>query len=293
MKILVIGNKGSFFDESCKYLANFFEIISLMSNNAIRYKEDNESNISNELKSILNNHIDLKAIVYIGGEVRLKEKMIIENYHKPLVLAKLALDRNIKFLYLSSLSVYDNVCERNHTKISKNTKELTNSEYGKSKLKLDKKIAILRKKGLKSFTIRPASIVGSSRMNSSIEKIAITAFKYPQLKYFYFSGYISFITRHDILLIIKHCLKSQVDFGVILAAKNINISNVIWSINGKPFFYLPVSLVIKLFSFFNIAFFRNLANQNVYNMDYFESFIEPKEKTLKLIIQNTAERLYG
>lgn len=289
-RIILIGNKGSFFNEARTYLSEIHDVISYPSESLFIQDNTYDLTFNKSFLDIFKSTDTIEALVFIGGEVRDKDIMFFENYNKPLMLAKLSQDRKIKFIYLSSLSVYDGIKKTKSRYISSAAKELPASVYGKSKLKFDNEISLMRKKGLKSFTIRPASIVGSQRMNSSIEKITFIAARFPILRYFYFDGLISYITRNELYAFISNCIRCNYKYGKYLAANNCSISEIIWAVQNKPTFIIPTLKILIFFNYF-LSFFRIYSVSNIVNKIKYKTDLQVEslnhEENLKNIIRNT------
>tara|TARA_B100000989_G_scaffold273755_1_gene232135 strand:+ start:1192 stop:2103 length:912 start_codon:yes stop_codon:yes gene_type:complete len=286
-KILLIGNQGSFLGEINKMLMKKFNVV-VFPESAISIENENENILfhiySSELCKLIEVQSNLEAIVFLGGEVRNKDLMMRENFHKPLLVANIALENKLQFLYLSSLSVYDGLDKTMAKVITNETKEAASSEYGRSKLEFDNKVASLRAKGLKSFTLRPASIAGSKRMNSSVERVANLAKRFPLLRYFRFDGIISYVSRSELSAFITDCLQDKLQSGVYLVANNIRVSCVIWAAVGKPLFFIPVDNFLR---FLNWSFLplrssalKNLTNRLSYKSDHSVKSLKYKETIL-------------
>lgn len=284
--ILLIGNQGSFLEEINTILSETFSVIKFNEN---LFSIEEESNLlaiyESELSKLLATKENIEAIVFLGGEVRNEDLMMRENCHKPMLIANIAFKKQLEFLYLSSLSVYDGLDKTTVQTITNETKEAVSSEYGRSKLEFDNKVMSLRAKGLKSFTLRPASIVGSSRMNSSVEQVARMAKRFPLLRYFRFNGIISYVSRSELSNLITHCLQGKLESGVHLVANNIRISYVIWAAVGKPRFYIPVDSFLNwIFSFLKSTTLKNLTNRLTYLGDHSAESLKYREMMLDDIL---------
>lgn len=285
-KILLIGNQGSFLEEIHTILRETFSVV-MFPDSTISVED--ESNLfpiyASELSNLLEAQQNFEAIVFLGGEVRNEDLMMRENFHKPLLIANIAFENQLEFLYLSSLSVYDGLDKTTVQTVTNETKEAASSEYGRSKLEFDNKVMSLRAKGLKSFTLRPASIVGSSRMNSSVEQVARMAKRFPLLRYLRFDGIISYVSRSEISNLITDCLQGKLESGVYLVANNIRLSCVIWTAVGKPFFSIPVDSFLNwIFSFLNSTALKNLTNRLTYLGDHGAESLKYREMMLDDIL---------
>lgn len=284
--ILLIGNQGSFLEEINTILSETFSVIKFNEN---LFSIEEESNLlaiyESELSKLLATKENIEAIVFLGGEVRNTNLMMRENCHKPMLIANIAFKKQLEFLYLSSLSVYDGLDKTVVKVITNETKEETLSEYGRSKLEFDNKVAGLRKKGLKSFTLRPASIVGSQRMNSSVERVAKLAKRFPFLRYFRFNGIISYVSRSELSDLIIDCLQGKLQSGVHLVANNIRISYVIWAAVGKPRFHIPADSFLNwILLFLRWTALKNLTNRLTYQGDHDFEYLKHRERMLADIL---------
>ena len=292
-KILLIGNQGSFLEEINMMLAETFSVVMFSESSISIEKESILFPIyASELIKLLEAQENVEAIVFLGGEVRNEDLMMRENFHKPLLIANIAFENQLEFLYLSSLSVYDGLDKTTAQVVTNETTEAVSSEYGRSKLEFDNKVAALRAKGLKSFTLRPASIVGSWRMSSSVEQVARMAKRFPLLRYFWFDGIISYVTRSELSDLISDCLQGKSQSGIHLVANNIRVSSVIWAAVGKPLFYIPVD------SFLNWSFLplrstalKNLTNRLTYQSDHGNESLECRETMLADILDKVDRQL--
>ena len=296
-KILLIGNQGSFLKEIKTKLSQTFDVLMFPESN-ILIKNDNIllTHYALELRTLLEAQTNLEAIVFLGGEVRNDGLMMRENFHKPLLIVNLAFEKKLEFLYLSSLAVYDGLDKSTAKDITYTSKEFAVSEYGRSKLKFDNKVATLREKGLKSFTLRPASIVGSRRMNSSVERVTRLAKRFSFLRYFQFDGVISYVTRSELCDLIICCLQGKLQNGVYLVANNTPVSSVIWGAIGKPLFYIPVDSFLNLLAWSfptqNSTALKNLTNRLVYQSNHRVGSVKYKESMLADILDNV-DRVLG
>lgn len=293
-KILLIGNQGSFLEEINRILSETFSIV-MFPHKSISIKDESSffHVYASQLSKLLETQENIEAIVFLGGEVRNENSMMRENYHKPKIIANIAFENQLEFLYLSSLSVYDGLDKTIEQVITNETKEAALSGYGRSKLEFDNKVEDLRKKGLKSFTLRPASIVGSWRMNSSIERVVRLAKRFPFLRYFRFNGIISYVSRSELSDLITDCLQGKLHSGVHLVANNIRISCVIWAAVGKPMFYIPADNFLNwIFSFLRWNVLKNLTNRLTYQGDDSLEYLKHRETMLEDIL-NKVERGLG
>ena len=293
-----MGNQGSFLEESNSILAQRFDVV-MFSENADLIEGGNMllPSYASELSAFLEGQENLEAIVFLGGEVRNENVMMRDNFHKPLLVANFAFENKLELLYLSSLSVYDGLAKTPAQVVTTETKEAASSVYGRSKLAFDNEVAVLREKGLKSFTLRPASIVGSWRMSSSVEQVARLAKRFPLLRYFRFDGIISYVTRSELSDLISDCLQGKLQDGIHFAANNISVSCVIWASVGKPLFVIPADRFLSFLdwslSSLRSTALKNLTNRLVYQNDYAAESPEFREIMLADILDKVDRRLGG
>jgi len=151
-KILIIGEKSYLsikFREHIKEKKDLlkYEVISVRNNS---WEKMNFSNFD--------------SVLFFAGIAHVKETEKNQhlyykvNYELAYNIAQKSLNEGVnQFIYLSSMSVYG----KNIDKITSETIENPNSEYGKSKLKAEKEISKLENKGFKVAIIRPPMVYGN------------------------------------------------------------------------------------------------------------------------------------
>jgi dTDP-4-dehydrorhamnose reductase len=221
-EILIIGNKG-------KLLKLVYEKLNQLndSNVNLMYSQEIENNIhyktiSQIIVNTLNAEIKFNYIIYIGGEVRDEKKMDIKNVQVPLELHKFSIVQDAIFIYLSTLSVYENLANT-ETIINEEIAPLNcETKYAKTKLLLDKEIA----KSENFICIKPASIIGSERLNSSLDNLLKVLLKYPLINKLEIPGKISFISMEEISDFISYSIINLTKGETKILSHNLPISTI-------------------------------------------------------------------
>ena len=157
--MFIIGNKGSFANEIINKLQK------LSKSKEIQYylidKEINPAiNIKNVYEWILNKSKINQPIIYIGGETIEENKMHLMNVTLPYYLFLIANKNNVRFIYLSSLSIFGLPYS---AKVDLSSRMNPQDLYGRTKLLLDE--LIFSSKNNKASVIFPGSIVTKKRPN--------------------------------------------------------------------------------------------------------------------------------
>ena len=157
--MFIIGNKGSFANaviDEIKNLSNGEEI-----NTYLIEKDTKPGDILYEVyKWIIPKKIICEPIIFIGGETKKEENMYLMNVTLPFYLFLTASSKKVRFIYLSSLSVFG---LPNSEKIDLNSEMSPKDLYGKTKLILDEMIFSNEYKNVSA--ILPGSIVTKKRPN--------------------------------------------------------------------------------------------------------------------------------
>ena len=175
--ILIIGNKGKLLNTIYSQLIseNKFEV-------SILYFDIVESRFLNNV-DIFNSEYDIReinVIIYCGGEVRDRSHMLNRNYIIPKIIVDYCIEEKITFYYLSSLSVYEYFFQ--NIEISElSIRNAKINYYGITKKLLDDYVE-LNSNILNYAILKPASIIGSKRLSSSLDKIIKIFIKYKFLK---------------------------------------------------------------------------------------------------------------
>lgn len=242
---LLIGNEGSF----SEFIHNFllqdgFPIISI-----ILKKDANLDEINNLIDATLKSN-KISTIIYIGGEVRNKKRMAFANYIVPKHIALFCLMYDAKFIYLSSLAALGNSYKGRILLRSSSNKIKPLSEYGKTKQDFDDWVEKIPK--IYSFTtaIYPASILGRSHNNSSLQKMVNLFYKVPFLRYLNFKTIITFCDRSEIALAITNAMHASHGHKI-LVSHNLRLSTLRSLLYPRlPSFNLPSFIpILDAFSF--------------------------------------------
>jgi len=236
MRILLIGNPGSFFKESKRKLSLSFDVDA--------YCVDRERRLS-ILSDFSNNQgfWDFEkyiAIVYISGETRNKEFMGLLNFELPSILADISCQNNMGFVYLSSLAVFAG-CVEDLITVKSEFKPI--DDYGKTKALFDHHISKLEKiyPGSRVKTIFPASFYSKSG-RSSIEKFGFYKQKFSKIfNIVSLQGCLSYVDRDDVIDKIVVSLKRE-DYRAEIMAKHYELKDE----NSKFTFPKPPLLLFKI-----------------------------------------------
>jgi len=270
--ILLIGNEGSF----CEFILNYllkigYPTVAIF----LKLDSDNIESINNEISDILNSN-NIKNIVYIGGEVRNLKKMNFANFILPKHIALFCLKFNIRFIYLSSLAALGNFYKGSITPrlVIKNRPI---NLYGKTKQDFDIWVESIPKIYSLSRVIYPASILGKSHTNSSLQKIIKIFIKFPILGYFNFKTIITFCDRSEIAvaitnaidpfcahkIFVSHNLQLSILRSLLYPNLNcINLPSLIFFVD-KLSFFLPKKIYLILINCFS----ENVYSNNISSSD--------------------------
>lgn len=200
--ILLIGNEGSF----CKFIHNY--LVKSGHPALVLYLKldfDDIESINNKISYILNSNV-IKTIIFVGGESKNINKMNFANFIMPKHIALFCLKFNARFIYLSSLSALGNLYRGTVTpRLFSKKRPLT--LYGQSKQDFDVWIRSIPKLYSITKVIYPASILGKSHTNSSLQKMIKIFINFPLLGHFDFKTIISFCDRSEIAVAIMQAIK--------------------------------------------------------------------------------------
>lgn len=193
--MFILGNDGSFARKiiselKLKNSGNIFEsfIIRKNCNTALAIKE--------AISWIKNFETISSPIIFIGGETRKEEKMYLMNVLLPYNIFLEAEKNNVRFIYLSSLSVFG----LPNSKIITFQSEMHPLDlYGKTKLALDNLLFTTNLKGVSA--IFPGSIITPKRPNllAKIHKFRDNSILSPFFKFVPIVGGISATTTQMII----------------------------------------------------------------------------------------------
>ena len=176
--VLLIGNKGRFLEK----VKNRLLVYNLT---CITCDEFNFE--------ILSSKHQYDLVLYVGGEVRNVEKMKLLNFELPSILLNYCKEKNIRIIYLSSLSVFG---FPKKDRVNLNSERLPYDEYGNTKNMFDELVRL--NKGVQASILYPASII-SGKGRSSVEKFNSLKENHKFFRYFSFSGCLSYI-QQDVLI---------------------------------------------------------------------------------------------
>lgn len=215
MNLLIVGNAGSFFSEISAALGSRHAVTA----HPCPASAEGFDTLVHQLECALTS--PNSCLVYAGGETRLSERMLRLNYTWPARLASLCHRIGRRFVYLSSLSVYECIPG---PMLTESAERLARTAYGVTKLLLDVHVDALRGEGLSSCALAPASITGPRRQ-ASIERVIAMYRRLPFAAWLQLHGWISFATREDVARALLLAIDGQID-GSAIVARNIQISAV-------------------------------------------------------------------
>lgn len=191
MKVCIVGNKGSFFSDVVR---------RFNSSGVVTNSYDAEYVLNHSVHEVIDIK-DCSVLVFIGGETRFEDKMKKYNFILPKILMSFCIKSQLKFVYLSTLSVFG---WSNKDVVTLNSKRLPYDRYGVTKNQFDQ---FLAKSNYKNYVaLYPASI-DAGRGRSSVEKFDQLMASYPILKRIRLLGCLSIITRNEL---IKYIIDSSI-----------------------------------------------------------------------------------
>lgn len=273
---LLIGNEGSFSEYIYYYLLEKGHIIRFI------YLPPDFNNLELLCSSIdsefnLNN---ISSVIYIGGEVRNINRMNFANYVIPKHISLFCLKYKVKFIYLSSLAALGNFY-KGSISLSFFIRKRPFSEYGKTKQDFDRWIEGIPELYSLSTTIYPASILGRSHNNSSLQRMINIFNKFPTLRYLNFKTVITFCDRSEIALVISNAIVSSNNYRI-LVSHNLRLSTLrsflypgLRTINLPSFiylldffiFFLPRKIRIFLISSCGEAIYLDISSKGLLSLD--------------------------
>jgi hypothetical protein len=242
---LLIGNNGSFSEFINDYLMkNGNPTISIL----LSLDDNNLDSINNSIRNIFISK-KIISVIYIGGEVRNINRMAFANYEIPKHVSLFCLQYGVNFIYLSSLAAFGNFYRGTISPLSF-IRKIPFNEYGKTKQDFDVWIEGIPKIYSLTKIIYPASILGRSHNNSSLQKMINIFNKYPILRYMNFMTIITFCDRSEIALTISKALMPTVEKKFIVA-HNLQLSTLRSYLYPElPAFNLPSFIFILDIIFF-------------------------------------------
>lgn len=180
MKALLFSNPGKF----SKGLVEF------LSDNGI------DVHFSYNYKSVNFDFNDYDVVIFTGGETRKEEVMEDFNFEYPSHIVDKCIKLNKRFVYLSTLSVFG---YPDTDVVSIGSRRSPFNLYGETKNKFDEYVAkVAEENNYFNYTaIYPASFK-SSNGRSSVERIEKIFNKFPFLKLFSFSGFMTYVSVFDV-----------------------------------------------------------------------------------------------
>ena len=215
MNVLLVGNKGALLDETELALLKFGHSVIVIVLSLDVFLEDSDL-------ECFTPPLALSIVVYVGGEVRDKARMEIANIIVPKRLLDYASKRKARFVYLSTLAVYPlfpwpNVVgtgPRFYAPIG---------QYGSTKAVFDR-YAEQSEVGFSG--IQPASIVGSERLESSLDKTILALIRYPILRFIDVGTVIGFCERSEVVNSILDIVSKERNSGFVVLSHDVAISRI-------------------------------------------------------------------
>lgn len=204
MKVLLIGNRGSFFELCREVLEKSYAVDSFC------IDKKRISNLPLKLSEFKNaTHFEnYSAIIYISGETRDEDFMHLLNFRFPSELADISSRYEITLIYLSSLAVFAGGFE---DVVAPGDQPVPIDNYGYTKALMDQYVSKLKREAskVKIKALFPASFYhGSGR--SSIEKYERFSNKHHLFfKLFGFSGCLSYVDRERLINFISKSIVSD------------------------------------------------------------------------------------
>ena len=257
MNILLISNKGK--------LNNAVELKIKENNNVFLYLINKNLNFDELIigfkKIFFNNKLDL--IIFISGETRDENKMMLLNYLFPKEILRISQSNFIPLIYLSSLAVFGIPTNKKVTKFSqKNSIDL----YSTTKNLFDS-YARNHCVNASILSILPGSIINFNSNHDIINKLIIFSKKSPQnifLRKFNSMGNISCIYVNDLAKSILSEVNNitdrnkDVNFKSKICTVNLSISQIQKKIYSKKYI-----IMIPNINFLNSKFFSKFFKKNI------------------------------
>jgi hypothetical protein len=207
MKVLLIGNRGSFFELCREALEKSYVVDSFCID---KNRAFNLPLKLDEFKSTTNFE-SYSAIIYISGETRDEDYMHLLNFRFPSELADISSRHEITLIYLSSLAVFAGGFE---DVVTSESQLMPIDNYGHTKALMDQYVLKLKRESskVKIKILFPASFYhGSGR--SLIERYEQFSNRHHLFfKLFGFSGCLSYVDREKLIDFISKSIVSD-DYG--------------------------------------------------------------------------------
>lgn len=231
--IYLIGNDGSF----------SFCLVSFLTERAVEVEFCSTDNLL-ESEMFMDFMLKLESgaitcVVYLGGEVSDTSRMHVHNYKFPRQVFNICSNLDIKFIWLSSLSIYENC-------VSVNERRLPKTEYGRTKFNLEEYI---ESSPFGNYVcLRPASIV-RGRGRSSLERAMMWATNSWIARLLRFPGVLSYCFSDDIYHAVYQSIVDQGKAGCFNISRYLSIEEIQLS-RGVGWISLP------LIDYRRLRFFR-------------------------------------
>ena len=260
MKALITGSSGFIGSSILEWSRDFFDETYILSR---KFNQDRDNKIS-KIKTLnykdyqLPNDIDY--IFHLAGNAEYNNKNFGNDSFE---LSKYLFDQIDKsektgcLYFFSTLAAVENHSEDDV--IYENTSPKPISEYGKTKLKIEK---LLTNYKFKYYILRlPMTFGKNMRKNSHILKFIELYYRYSFLKYINFPGNFSILSINHLNIILKFIIESNLNFKnniIHLKTCEISLNDIYKTISTKeyPKFKIPY-VFTKFFGYKINSLFRN------------------------------------
>ena len=257
MNILLIANKGKLQFAVEKQLKNSNNVILYLVNKKLGLYDLHEG----FRKRVLLNKFDL--IIYISGETRDENNMMLLNYLLPKIILLLCQSKYIPFIYLSSLSVFGIPGLK---KITEKSERNSIDLYSATKNLFDK-FAMKNCINSSIVSILPGSIINFKSKNDITSKVVKLSKSFPLrifLKRIHPRGNLACIDINDLAKAISfeaniiETKNKEITFSSKICTVNLSISEILEIILIKK-----RSFLIPNFGFLKSSFFSSIS-KNIY-----------------------------
>ena len=286
MKALITGSSGFIGSSILEWSRDFFDETYILSR---KFNQDRDNKIS-KIKTLnykdyqLPNDIDY--IFHLAGNAEYNNKNFGNDSFE---LSKYLFDQIDKsektgcLYFFSTLAAVENHSEDDV--IYENTSPKPISEYGKTKLKIEK---LLTNYKFKYYILRlPMTFGKNMRKNSHILKFIELYYRYSFLKYINFPGNFSILSINHLNIILKFIIESKLNFKnniIHLKTCEISLNDIYKTISTKeyPKFKIPY-VFTKFFGYKINSLFRNklIFSDDIFLKKKFPSY--PKDQIFKEI----------
>jgi hypothetical protein len=256
--ILLIGNKGSFSLECFDFLLN-----SNHKDVKLIYVSDLIATNISLLTKGLNEYLDYGTnhkVIYLGGEIKDENTMLLHNFSIPVFLAEFCGQRNYQFILLGSLSQWGLIKWRYSSTIESSTLvSAPYDEYSRTKQLCFKTIS--SSSVYNGYFICPASILNHKHQSGSLYTLRkILGLRLVRL-IFQFRGMISYCEREDVFNSINSAILSGELSKNVIVSKSISANEVANTKRNDMKERLTYALGFMAYHFFYLIGLRNYSQK--------------------------------